>query len=180
MLGPSPCCFFYSLPHWPHASITFKVRGYAQVWAVKVFQWGVEVWDTLRTLILTPDSGLMNTSRCLLGGAPLESDQLQVKWTPPCCMPRVFESIDPVWDEMDEMSILKMTGRTAKNMKMMLFIAKAEPICCREEGGRAAFIAGGPDDVSIRGCEANCIHEATNQGWFTKESIPFLRGWNRS
>ena len=91
-------------------------------------------------------------------------------------MPRVFESIDPVWDEMDEMSMLKMTGRTAKDMKMMLFIAKAEPICCREEGGRATFIAGGPDDVSIRGCEANCIHEATNQGWFTKDFIPFPRG----
>jgi len=38
-----------------------------------------------------------------------------------------------VWDEMDEVSILTTTG-----------IAKAEPICCRKEGGRAAFIAGSP------------------------------------
>ena len=136
-----PAVFFSAF----HTSVTqallYKVRGHAQVWDLKIFQLG------------RGGEGCVNDIGCLLGKVPMQSDQLQVKWTPSCTSKAakgfpnakdLVESINPVCDEMDEVSILKTTGRTMKDMKMMLFIAKAEPICCRKEGGRAAFIAGSP------------------------------------
>lgn len=69
-----PAVFFFSLPHYvaSRKHCFRKVRGHAQVWDLKIFQLG------------RGGEGYTNDIRCLLGKVPLQSDQLQVKWTPNC------------------------------------------------------------------------------------------------